>query len=96
MTIFQVTIPPGGKAQISAFLPSNVPVNTFAQTLIIQNNASHVLRVGDTTVSATKGIAVAATTGIETFGSFMNYNIMLSDVWIFGTAGDVVDILYIN
>ena len=98
MTIFQVAIPASGKVQISTGLPTNVPPATFVEQLVIQNNATHNIRIGDVTVSATKGILIASGTpgGSLGFNGFMNYSCYISDVWIAGTSGDVIDILYIN
>ena len=98
MVTYQITIPASGKVRITdttAGFFVNVPANTMVQTLLIQNNAAHSIRVGDSTVTSTKGVQITAS-GSSNFGAFMNYNTMLSDWWIDGTAGDVIDILYIQ
>lgn len=93
--LLQVTIPAGGKARLSDSLPSGMQPNTFVQQLLIQNNSGDIVRVGDDTVSATKGIIINAT-GAFGPGSFMNYGLYLSDVWLFGTSGDVVDVFFVQ
>ncbi len=96
--LLQITIPAGGKVQLTdttAGFPVNIPPNTFVQQLTIQDNAANSCRVGDVTVSATRGILLTAG-GAFGPGSFMNYGTYLSDWWLFGTAGDVIDICYIQ
>jgi hypothetical protein len=108
----QVTIPASGKVQLSTGIQQpGVSVgagvggpqvgNIFCQTLQIQNNGSHVMRCGDVTVSATRGIALQPATsppggGSDNLSGFINYGTYLSDWWVAGTAGDVCDFLYIQ
>lgn len=69
----------------------------YTPLLAIQNNAAAVVRIGDNTVSATKGIAVAAgsTTTQNPFVVTRSDNrISLRDYYLFGTAGQLVDVLY--
>jgi hypothetical protein len=70
--------------------------NTLCRQVIIQNNSAHVMKLGDSTVSATKGIAMLLGPGGGSFnsGAVTTYNSYLSDFWVFGTAADVVDIFY--
>lgn len=72
--------------------------NTFCKQIIIQNNAAHSCRIGDSTVSATKGILLAAGTpgGTINSGPVDIYHTYLSDWWIFGTTSDKIDVLYIS
>jgi len=72
--------------------------NTFCKQILIQNNAAHSFRVGDSTVSATKGILLAAGTpgGSLNSGPVDAYQSYLSDWWVFGTTNDKVDVLYIT
>ena len=70
--------------------------NTFCRQIIIQNNAAHSMRVGDSTVTASKGIYLAAGPGggsINSGPASPVYNSYISDFWVFGTSGDVVDVL---
>jgi len=71
--------------------------------LTVQNNASNpaaVCRVGDSNVSATRGYSLSPATtsysGSATFGGQDSYNLDLKDVWLFGTAAQVIDILWID
>ena len=104
----QVTIPASGKVQLSTALqvptggPGNLvgmpPIgNIYFQQLQVQNNGTsgNNLRLGDWSVSATRGIIVFPT-GSDNLGAFINYGSYLSDWWVFGTAGDVIDFLYIQ
>lgn len=65
------------------------------QVLMIQNNAADVCRVGDASVSATKGLSLAAGSAPLTIAPPLEYSSDLSDYYLFGTAGDVIDVLYI-
>jgi hypothetical protein len=62
--------------------------------VIFQNNAAHNIRVGDATVTATKGILLVAGpgggTGLFTYAASKTG---LQNWYIFGTAADVVDVL---
>lgn len=65
---------------------------------IIQNNAAHSCRFGDANVSATRGIYFAAGPG----GGSTNLGqaagaleaVDLSEIWLYGTQNDVIDIWY--
>ena len=106
----QVTIPAGGKVQLSTGIqqpgtPTGAGVgapqigNLYVQQLIIQNNGSHNCRVGDVTVSSTRGILLAGSTppgGSISNTTPINYATYLSDWWVSGTSGDVIDFLYIQ
>jgi hypothetical protein len=106
--LLQVTIPAGGLVQISTALqvrtggpgvgPGPAIGNIYVQQLMFQNNSASAVRVGDWSVSATRGILLAAGTpgGSTNLGAFINYGTYLSDWWLFGTAGTVIDILYIQ
>ena len=68
-----------------------------ASVLAIQNNAAHVCRAGDNTVSATKGIALAAgstTTQPPFIIARSDNRILLKEYYLFGTQNDVIDVLY--
>ena len=98
-TLLQVTLG-AGATQCGAAIGANVPGSqVFCRQLYVQNNAAHVVRVGDPTVSASKGIALLnATTppggGSINLGPIAIYNTYLSDIWLFGTAADVIDLFY--
>jgi hypothetical protein len=105
--IGQCTIPASGKVQLSTgiqqpTITTGVGIgpfptgNLYVQQLIVQNNAAHSMRLGDVTVSSTKGIVLGIGAGSANAGGFINYGSYLSDWWVAGTAGDVVDFLYIQ
>lgn len=72
--------------------------NLYASIIIFQNSAGHAVRIGDNTVTATTGIALATGSpgGSATFQIFAPHGTHLQDYYLFGTAGDVIDILYEN
>lgn len=90
----QVTIPAGGKVQLQTGLPSTVYVNQYVQFLTVQNNGGNEMRFGDETVSATRGIKLTAS-GASSQSSPFIYSTMISDWWVQGTPGDVLDFLFI-
>jgi ribosome biogenesis protein Tsr3 len=95
MFLTQVTL----TAAATKIIPSNVtpaPQNGQQyQKIIIQNNATHVIRVGDQTVSATKGISVAVAGTLDISG-LIDYGQDLTDFYIFGTATDVIDVMVLG
>jgi len=87
MRIGQVTLG-AGATQISA---QNI---RFAQLIIQNNTTGDNVRVGDNTVSATRGILL-------TPGGFFDSKLsvargQLSQYYLYGTMGDVIDYLYEN
>jgi len=68
---------------------------TPCRQILIQNNASHNFRVGDSTVSSTKGILITTGGGSINSGRSADYGTDVSGWWVFGTQNDVVDVLYI-
>lgn len=75
--------------------PSSPTAQINCRQVIIQNNASNVMRLGDSTVSSTKGLVLnGSSAGSFNSGAVTIYNSYLSDFWVFGTSGDVVDIFY--
>jgi hypothetical protein len=71
-------------------------VQTFARQALVQNNAAHDIRVRDSNVSATRGAKLlASANGSMNLGqSDINTEIDLSTVYIFGTAADVIDVIF--
>jgi hypothetical protein len=88
MKIIQVTLG-AGATPVSA---QRIPV----QQAIFQNNSANAVRVGDASVSATKGILLASGSpgGSLNMAGFMVYGTDLSLYYLFGISGNVVDILY--
>lgn len=72
--------------------------STPCRQVTIQNNAAHTMRIGDSTVSASKGIYLAAGPGggSENHGPLVAYAIDLSNFYVFGTQNDVLDVLYVT
>jgi hypothetical protein len=91
MRLIQVTLRAGAT-------PITLNSTLSASSVAIQNNAAAVCRVGDNTVSATTGIALApgATTTQPSLviTPCKPQGIHLSDIFLFGTAGQLIDILY--
>ena len=67
----------------------------YFNQMTVQNNASHTCRIGDATVSATKGILLGATGGSNNTGTFAGQQGDASQFYLFGTAGDVIDVLLV-
>lgn len=88
VVLLQVTLG-AGATQIST-------ANTPCRQIVLQNNAAAVMRIGDSTVSATKGISLA-TGGTQLLsGQGVAYHTYLSDWYVFGTAAQLLDVLYIT
>lgn len=67
--------------------------------ITFQNNAAAVCRVGDSTVSATRGISLAAAgvaMSLYKFGPFTSGANFLNNYWLFGAAGNVIDYEYVT
>lgn len=93
-----VTIPASGKVSLVAGITpaaTRVPI----LEIHIENNAGNVMRIGDSNVSATRGISIAAG-GIATsflhMGPHKALNMDLSEIFVFGTQNDVLDFLYVK
>jgi len=86
--LIQVTLG-AGATQVSS-------VSQLVNSVTFQNNAGHACRIGDSGVTATKGFALASGSpgGSQTFGPFAVNNVDLFEFYIFGTAGDVIDVLW--
>ncbi len=79
-------------ASATPVIPSG---NIFYKWVVFQNNSTHVMRIGDSSVSATKGLSLAASGGAfytPLIGSSAGFN--LSGWNAFGTSGDVLDVCY--
>jgi hypothetical protein len=62
--------------------------------LVIQNNATHDVRYGDSTVTATRGILLNPG-GSSNEGAISIQGGVLSTDYLFGTSGDVIDFAYL-
>lgn len=97
--IGQVTIPnPAAPiALVKGVTPAATRVPCYE--IIVQKNTANAIRVGDSTVSATTGIAVAASNaapGPVYLGPYTNLALDLATTFVIGTAGDVVDFAYVK
>ena len=90
--ILQVTLG-AGATQAAPVSNPNFPRKQI-QFAVIQNNSGATARMGDNTVSATKGIVIGATPVI--LNPPLQYGIYLEELWFFGTAANVIDILYVE
>lgn len=90
MRILQVTL-----------LAGATPITTskiYTPSLIIQNNAAAVVRVGDNTVSATRGMVLQPVTA-PAMSNYLKIDrsdnrVPMFNYFLFGTATQVVDVLY--
>lgn len=89
MRLIQVTLGSGAT-------PITTNTNIYCSLLICQDNAAANVRIGDNTVSATKGILLALGTpgGSATLQINTPRGTHLADYFLFGTAGNLIDILY--
>jgi hypothetical protein len=85
-----------GSAATQLAPPANATSQVLCRQVIIQNNATHTMRLGDSSVTSSKGIYLAVGPGGGSFntGPSTVYNSYLSDFWVVGTSGDTVDIFY--
>jgi hypothetical protein len=93
-TIVQVTLG-AGATQLST---SSIP----CREIVIQDNAAHSMRIGDNSVTSSKGIYLAAGPGGGSVTIFppttyaSGASLDLSTWYAVGTQGDVVDVLYVQ
>lgn len=101
MKIIQVTL----LATATPIVAQNATQNSaqlreMFQILVIQNNSANSCRVGDATVSATKGIVLAAgsttTTPPFIIAPHLEYSSDLSEYYLFGTVGALIDVMYLT
>src|ERR1039458_399324 len=60
--------------------------------VMLQNNAAHSMRCGDSNVTSSRGALLAASGGTVNFTAQM----YLSQLYCVGTQGDVVDVIYVH
>jgi hypothetical protein len=94
MRILQITLLAGATQIVANQDFPNGGAQIYCSYLVIQNNSAASVRVGDNTVSATRGILLTAVGGSNSAEINPPRGTRLSDWWLFGTAGDIVDILY--
>lgn len=90
MRILQITLLAGATPITTAKL--------YTPSLLIQNNAAAVVRVGDNTVSATRGYSLQPATAPANANSLRversDNRIPVFNYFLFGTAGQLVDVMY--
>ena len=91
MRIFQVVMT-GSAIQLAPLLTQTAG-QIYCSVLSIQNNGANVIRVGDNTVTATRGQEIPPTAAIYT-APCPPKGTRLADWWVIGTSGDVLDVLY--
>ena len=71
----------------------------YSSQITFQDNATHVMRVGDASTSSTRGalLSAGAPGGSATFnGGSSGKGLDLADFYVAGTAADVLDVIYIQ
>lgn len=95
MHLLQVTIT-GTNVTQPILPPAVVPDRiTPFQQFIPQNTGSNNMRLGDYSVSATRGIIIYPSGTLPVFPS-LQYSGDLGEFYVNGTAGDVLDILILD
>jgi hypothetical protein len=91
MRLLQITL----LATATPIVPKAVvPANSVPfQSLVIQANGNNPVRIGDSRVSGTMGILIQGNGGSYNFITPLEYVGDLKEWFLFGTAGDVVDLL---
>lgn len=72
-----------------------ITTNTFCRQIFFENNATHSMRIGDSTTTSSKGIVLASGSpgGSWTVTSpYPGQALDLSDWYVAGTASDVLDV----
>ena len=91
MRIFQVVMT-GSAIQLAPLLTQTAG-QIYCSVLQIQDNGSNDMRVGDNTVTSSRGQVIGQGGGLYT-APCPPKGTRLADWWIIGTASDVADILY--
>lgn len=66
--------------------------NLYCQSFVVQNNAAHVIRVGDSTTSTTKGTQVTVGSSVSWLPTSPAAAYNLAQWYIAGTQNDVIDV----
>lgn len=92
MHYLQVTIGASGTTQ---FTTARTPI----REIWIENNATHTMRIGDSTVTSTKGFSLASGGAANSnlhLGPHPALNMDLTDFFVNGTATDTLDVLFVK
>jgi hypothetical protein len=97
MHLLQVTLAAGVATPLGSPF-EGIANGTFFQQIIIQNNTAASVRIGDATVSSTKGILLSSgTPGGSLTGSMeVEYSGNLNDWYAYSDTAVTLDILYIE
>jgi hypothetical protein len=102
--IGQVTIPAAGKVTLANGWPQHStggagPLTAkpsvghiYFQQLLVQNNSAVNVRLGDVSVTTTRGLLIVPSSS-GNFGALINYGSYLGDWYIAGPAGTVIDFI---
>ena len=93
MRVLQVTIGSGTNTPIYTLSAGKHDPPIYAQSITFQNNGAAAIRFGDSTTSSTKGIQLAATSAPYTINCPLEYASQLTEWYVAGTPGGLVDIL---
>lgn len=95
MYLIQLTITATNTPQ--RVIPAAVVPDRIApfQQFVPQNNGSNDMRIGDSTVSSTRGIRLSPG-GSLSAAPALSYSGDLNEFWVNGTAGDVLDIMILS
>ncbi len=94
----QIVVPAGQKVAFSTGLQNNDQEGVFSvyfQQMIIQNNGANSARIGDVTVSSSRGIELAAAGSVNA-GALINYGSYVNDWYAYSDTGTTIDFLYIK
>lgn len=94
----QVTIPASGNiALVKGVTPAATRMPCYE--VIVQKNTANAIRVGDSTVTTSTGVAVAASNaapGPLYLGPYTALSLDLANIFVIGTPSDVVDFVYVK
>lgn len=91
MISFQVILGAAATPLITAGAP-----NQYASWLVVQNNAGASVTMGGPTVTATNGVVISSgSPGGSVTGAFeFPRGACLNNIYLFGTAGNAINIVY--
>lgn len=93
MYMLNVTIAKTNLAQ--RVIPEAVTPDSMhpVQSMIPQNNGSNVMYLGDDKVSPTTGLVFQASASAGSLQNVLAYGSVLEDFYVYGTQGDVMNIM---
>ena len=96
MHMIKVVIATTGTAQ--PIIPAAVVPDRIMpfQAFIPQNNGSHTMYLGDVNVSTTNALVLLATGSVGGICPQLSYTGDLSEFYVIGTAGDILNIMVLD